>query len=68
MARTRTLSLQLKFDLRLDGVDAEVFPTMLDLDIRQSKSVLKRPRHLKEVLSACCILSPKSEISVTLDT
>jgi hypothetical protein len=48
MARARTLSLQLELDLGLDGVETEVFPTMLDLDIRKRESVLKRSGHLGE--------------------
>jgi len=49
VARAGPLPLELNFDSRLEVVERQVLPSVLDLDIGQSEAVVQRPGHLQRV-------------------
>lgn len=46
VAGARALTLELHIDDRLNGIETEAFPPVLDLDVGQSEAVLQRAGHL----------------------
>lgn len=50
VAGARALTLELDVDNGLNGVETEALPTVLDLDVSQSQSVLQRPGHLQHTM------------------